>query len=331
MTEPTAPTPASDLPPPSTPTPATPGASSTPALELDHVSRWYGNVVAVNDISFGLGPGVTGLLGPNGAGKSTLLHLMAGLLAPSAGRVLVAGATAWRRPAMYRHVGLVPERETVHAYLTGLEFARLNARLQGIADPDAAAARAIATVDLNEAADRPIGTYSKGMRQRAKIAGALVHEPTILLLDEPFNGMDPRQRLHMMALLRTMAAEGRTILFSSHILEEVERLADSVLVVYAGRLAAAGDFRSIRRLMTDRPHTFTVSSSDDRRLASALMADPSVFGAELVAGRVAIRTADYGAFTRALPRIARDTGVSLFEVAPTDDSLESVFSYLVRR
>ena len=312
------------------PTPAA-GPTATPALEVDHVSRWYGNVVAVNDISFGLGAGVTGLLGPNGAGKSTLLHLMAGLLSPSAGRVMVEGQSAWRRPEMYRHVGLVPERETVHAFLSGREFARLNARLQGVADPDAAAARAIATVDLTDAADRPIGTYSKGMRQRAKMAGALVHDPRILLLDEPFNGMDPRQRLHMMTLLRSMAAEGRTILFSSHILEEVERLADSVLVVYAGRLAAAGDFRSIRRLMTDRPHTFTVRSSDDRRLAAALMADPAVFGAELVSGHVAIRTADYDAFTRTLPRVARDAGVTLFEVRPTDDSLESVFSYLVRR
>jgi ABC-2 type transport system ATP-binding protein len=304
---------------------------TTPALEVDHVSRWYGNVVAVNDISFGLGAGVTGLLGPNGAGKSTLLHLMAGLLAPSAGRVLVEGVSAWRRPEMYRHLGLVPEREAVHSFLTGREFARLNARLQGVADPDGAAGRAIATVDLTDAADRPIGTYSKGMRQRAKLAGALVHEPRILLLDEPFNGMDPRQRLHMMTLLRSMAAEGRTILFSSHILEEVERLADSVLVVYAGRLAAAGDFRSIRRLMTDRPHTFTVRSSDDRRLAAALMADASVFGAELIAGHVAIRTADYDAFTRALPSVARAAAVTLFEVRPTDDSLESVFSYLVRR
>ena len=179
----------------------------------------------------------------------------------------------WRRPEMYRHLGLVPEREAVHGFLTGLEFARLNARLQGVEDPDDAAARAIATVDLTDAGDRPIGTYSKGMRQRAKLAGALVHDPRILLLDEPFNGMDPRQRLHMITLLRSMAAAGKTILFSSHILEEVERLADSVLVVYAGRLAAAGDFRSIRRLMTDRPHTFTVRSSDDRRLAAALMAD----------------------------------------------------------
>jgi ABC-2 type transport system ATP-binding protein len=311
--------------------PVGPAANPRAALELDHVSRWYGNVVAVNDISFGLGPGVTGLLGPNGAGKSTLLHLMAGLLAPSAGRVLVDGESAWRRPSMYRDVGLVPEREAVFTYLTGLEFARLNARLQSLSDPDAAAARAIATVELTEAGDRRISTYSKGMRQRAKLAGALVHEPRILLLDEPFNGLDPRQRLHMMGLLRSMAAAGRTILFSSHILEEVERLADAVLVIYAGRLAAAGDFRSIRRLMTDRPHTFTVRSSDDRRLAASLMADPSVFGAELVGGHVAIRTADYDAFTRALPQVARATSVTLFEVRPTDDSLESVFSYLVRR
>ena len=245
-----------------------------PALAVEHVSRWYGNVVAVNDISFALGPGVTGLLGPNGAGKSTLLHLMAGLLRPSAGQVLVEGQTAWGRPSMYARIGLVPEREAVHAFLTGFEFAALNARLQGVPDPVAAANRAIETVELTEAADRPIATYSKGMRQRAKLAGALVHDPHILLLDEPFNGMDPRQRLHMMTLLRSMAAEGRTILFSSHILEEVERLADSILVVYAGRLAAAGDFRSIRRLMTDRPHTFRIRSSDDRRLASALLVDP---------------------------------------------------------
>jgi ABC-2 type transport system ATP-binding protein len=308
-----------------------PRPTAVPALEVDHVARWYGNVVAVNDISFGLGPGVTGLLGPNGAGKSTLLHLMAGLLAPSAGAVRIHGETAWRRPSMYSDVGLVPEREAVPSYLTGREFARLNARLQRVADPDAAAARAIATVDLEAAADRAIGTYSKGMRQRAKLAGALVHDPSVLLLDEPFNGMDPRQRLHMMTLLRSMAAAGRTILFSSHILEEVERLADSILVVYAGRLAASGDFRSIRRLMTDRPHTFTVRSSDDRQLAAALMADASVFGAELADGRVAVRTADYESFTRVLPRVARAAGVSLFEVTPTDDSLESVFSYLVRR
>jgi ABC-2 type transport system ATP-binding protein len=312
-----------------TPAPTLP--PTVPAIELDHVSRWYGNVVAVNDITFALGPGVTGLLGPNGAGKSTLLHLLAGLLAPSAGTVKIAGRPAFGDPDVYREVGLVPEREAVPGYLTGHEFAQLNAELQSVPDPRAAADRAMATVDLTDAAHRPIRTYSKGMRQRAKLAGALVHEPRILLLDEPFNGMDPRQRLHMMALLREMAAAGRAILFSSHILEEVERLADAVLVVYAGRLAASGDFRSIRRLMTDRPHRFMIRSSDDRALAAALLTNPTVFGVELADGVLSIRTSDYGAFTRLVAPAARAAGIRLLEVTPTDDSLESVFSYLVRR
>jgi ABC-2 type transport system ATP-binding protein len=300
-------------------------------IAVDRVSRWYGNVVAVNDISFALAPGVTGLLGPNGAGKTTLLHMLAGLLRPSSGTVRIGGNVAWRNPAVYRSVGLVPEREAVQPFLTGREFARFAARLQRLPDPEAAANAAIRIVDLEAAADRPVGTYSKGMRQRAKIAAALVHEPPILLLDEPFNGMDPRQRLHMMDLLRQMARDGRTILFSSHILEEVERLADGVLVIYAGRLAAAGDFREIRRLMTDRPHTFVVRSSDDRRLAAAFMAEPAVFGTELRDGRLTVRVTEYGGFTRAVARVARDAAVSLLEVAPTDDSLESVFAYLVSR
>jgi ABC-2 type transport system ATP-binding protein len=302
-----------------------------PAIALEHASRWYGNVVAVNDISFALGPGVTGLLGPNGAGKSTLLHLLAGLLAPSAGTVRIAGRSAAGDPSVYRDVGLVPEREAVPGYLSGREFARLNAELQGVSDAAGAAERAMATVELTDAADRPMRTYSKGMRQRAKLAAALVHEPRILLLDEPFNGLDPRQRLHMIDLLRRMAGEGRVILFSSHILEEVERLADAVLVVFAGRLAASGDFRSIRRLMTDRPHRFTIRSTDDRAMATALLAQPSVFGAELVDGLLAVRTSDYAAFTRIVAPTARAAGIRLLEVTPTDDSLESVFSYLVRR
>ncbi|HEY4634213.1 MAG TPA: ABC transporter ATP-binding protein [Candidatus Limnocylindrales bacterium] len=316
---------------PGWPAPAPAAATPAGAIDLEHVSRWYGNVVAVNDISFALGSGVTGLLGPNGAGKSTLLHLMAGLLAPSAGLVRIAGRPPHGDPAVYRDLGLVPERETIHPYLTGREFARMNADLHELPDARAAADRAIATVDLTDAADRPIRTYSKGMRQRAKLAGALVHDPRILLLDEPFNGMDPRQRLHMMDLLREMAAAGRVILFSSHILEEVERLAEAVLVVYAGRLAASGDFRSIRRLMTDRPHRFMVHSSDDRRLAALLLAHPSVFGVELADGALAIRTSDFAAFTRTIAPVAQGAGIRLLEVAPTDDSLESVFSYLVTR
>jgi ABC-2 type transport system ATP-binding protein len=288
-------------------------------------------VVAVNDVSFALGAGVTGLLGPNGAGKTTLLHLLAGLLAPSAGVVRIAGRPAFGDPSIYRIVGLVPEREAVPDYLTGREFVRLNAELQGLADAAAATDRAIGTVELVDAADRAIRTYSKGMRQRIKVAAALVHDPGIVLLDEPFNGMDPRQRIHMMELLRRMAADGRAILFSSHILEEVERLAQAVLVVYAGRLAASGDFRSIRRLMTDRPHRFTIRSSDDRGLAAALLGHPAVFGVDLHDGRLAVQTADLTAFARGLAPIARAAGIRLHELRATDDTLESVFSYLVRR
>jgi len=303
------------------------------AVELTNVSRWYGNVVAVNDISFTLKGGVTGLLGPNGAGKSTILHMVAGFLAPSSGTVTVDGSPSWRHPEMYRRIGLVPEREAVYPFLTGREFALANARLQGMSPAQAAeaAARAIGLVELEDAADRPIGTYSKGMRQRAKVAAALVHDPPILLLDEPFNGMDPRQRLHMMDLFHAMAAEGRTILFSSHILEEVERLAGRVLVIVSGRLAASGDFREIRRLMTDRPHTFTLRSSNDRGLASALLAEPTIAGAALDGGLLTVRTNDFGAFSRAISGIARREQISLHELLPTDESLESVFSYLVRR
>ena len=303
----------------------------TPAITVDRVSRWYGNVVAVNDISFEVGPGVTGLLGPNGAGKTTLLHMIAGLLAPSAGNVQVQGEDAWKNPGMYRRVGLVPERESVYPFLTGREFALANARLQGLPDPESAAGKAIALVDLEDAADRRIGTYSKGMRQRIKVAAALVHDPPVLVLDEPFNGMDPRQRLHMFELLHTMADAGRTVLLSSHILEEVERMAASILVIYAGRLAASGDFRSIRQLMTDRPHVFHVRSTDDRRLAGALLGLECVFGVELDGKSLVVRTSDLGELTRQLPRIARDGGISLHELRPTDDSLESVFAYLVGR
>ena len=311
---------------------AAPAAGTAPpaAVELRSVSRWFGNVVAVNDISIAIGSGITGLLGPNGAGKSTLLHLLSGLLRPSSGEVLIAGEHTWRNPGLYRRLGLVPERESVYAFLTGFEFVRFNARLQGVADPDAAAARAIRTVDLEAAQARAVGTYSKGMRQRVKVAAALVHDPPVLLLDEPFNGMDPRQRLHMMELLTSMAAAGRVVLFSSHILEEVERLAQNVLVIHAGRLAASGNFREIRRLMTDRPHTFTVRSSDDRRLAAALVGDPAVFGVELTDGLLSIRSSDFGAFSRTIAGVARASGVRLFELRPTDESLESVFDYLVQ-
>jgi len=302
-----------------------------PRIELRNASRWYGNVVAVNDVSCAVGPGITGVLGPNGAGKSTVLSMISGLLAPSAGDVLIDGAPAAGRPEVYRTLALVPEREAVHAFLTGYEFVRMSARLQQIDDVDGAVARAMALVDLESAQHRRIGTYSKGMRQRIKIAGALIHDPQILLLDEPFNGMDPRQRLHMMDVMRRLAAEGRVVVISSHILEELNDLATNVLVMVSGRLAASGHFREIRQLMTDRPHTFTIRSSDDRVLAAALLADRSVFSVELTPAGIVLRTADRGALTRHLPRTAKTSGIRLLEIRPTDESLESVFSYLVDR
>ena len=250
-------------------------------ISIDSVSRWYGNVVAVNGISMTVGPGVTGLLGPNGAGKTTLIALMAGFLAPSAGSVTLDGTAIWRHTDAYKTIGLVPEREVSFGYLTGRQFVLANAELHGLADPGAAAQRALEIVEMVEPAERRIGTYSKGMRQRAKLASALVHDPAVLLLDEPFNGVDPRQRLHLMALLRQMGAEGRTVLFSSHILEEVEQVARQIEVVVSGRHAASGDFGQIRRLMTDRPVQYVVVSDGDRTLASALIAEPSVVAVSL--------------------------------------------------
>ncbi|HEX2774957.1 MAG TPA: ABC transporter ATP-binding protein [Micromonosporaceae bacterium] len=298
-------------------------------LRIDGVSRWYGNVVAVNDITMILGPGVTGLLGPNGAGKTTLLHMMAGFLAPSRGTVTLDGAPTWRNPDIYRRLGLVSEREAVHGFLSGYEFALASARLHRLPDPESAARRAIELVEMTDAQHRRIGTYSKGMRQRTRVAAALVHDPQVLLLDEPFNGLDPRQRLHMMDLLHRLGDAGRTILFSSHILEEVEQLSGTVQVMVAGRLAASGDYRTIRRLMTHRPHVFAIQSTDDRRLAVALMNEASVNGVDIDRGGLTVRAGDYGSFTRALPKIALAQGVRVRRLLPSDESLESVFSYLV--
>ena len=305
--------------------------SGAHSVELRNVSRWYGNVVAVNDVSCVLGAGITGLLGPNGAGKTTILHMMAGLLRPSAGETLVDGVAPTGDPQIYRTIALVPEGEAVQPFLTGHEFVRMSARLQHLPDVDDAARRAIALVDLESAQGRKVATYSKGMRQRIKIAGALVHDPGVILLDEPFNGMDPRQRMQMIELLRALATKGCVIVISSHILEELNDLASNVLVMVAGRLAASGDFREIRRLMTDRPHTFTIRSSNDRAFGAALLVDTSVFGVELTPAGIIVRTADRSAMTRNLARLARDAGIRLLEIRPTDESLESVFSYLVQR
>jgi ABC-2 type transport system ATP-binding protein len=298
-------------------------------VDLTNVSRWYGNVVAVNDVTMTLGPGVTGLLGPNGAGKTTLLHMMAGFLPPSQGELRVSGERAWRNPGIYRTLGLVSEREAVHGFLSAWDFVLASAKLHGLPQPREAVRRAIELVDMTGAQDRRIETFSKGMRQRTRVAAALVHDPEILLLDEPFNGMDPRQRLHMMAMLHRMGEAGRTVLFSSHILEEVEEVSGTVQVIVAGRLAASGDYRTIRRLMTHRPHVFVIRSTDDRRLAVALMAEESVAGLDIDQTGMTVRARDHGAFTRALPKVALREAVRVRQLIPSDESLESVFSYLV--
>ena len=298
-------------------------------LEIDKCSRWFGNVVAVNDVTMTIGPGITGLLGPNGAGKSTLIHMLAGFLPPSAGSVTLSGERVWKNPDVYRTIGLVPEREATYDFLTGRQFAVAMAELHGLAEPGAAASRALDTVEMAAAGHRRIGEYSKGMKQRIKMATALVHDPQVLLLDEPFNGMDPRQRLHLLEMLRKMGAEGRTVLFSSHILEEVEHLANQIEVIIAGRYAASGDFREIRRLMTDRPHQYIITSSDNRALAAALIADDSTASVRLEDDRLHVHASEFLRFAELLPRIARDRNIRLFEVSPSDESLESVFSYLV--
>ncbi|CAA9406639.1 MAG: Efflux ABC transporter, ATP-binding protein [uncultured Nocardioides sp.] len=301
-------------------------------IVLDKVSRWFGNVVAVNDVAMTIGPGVTGLLGPNGAGKTTLMAMMAGFLPPSSGTVTLDGEPVWRHTDAYRLIGLVPERELSFGYLTGRQFVRANADLHRLPDAADATERILGVVDMVEPAARRLDTYSKGMRQRVKIAAALVHDPAVLLLDEPFNGVDPRQRMHLMDLLRRLGDDGRTVLFSSHILEEVERLARHIEVVVSGRHAASGDFGAIRRLMTDRPVRYTITSSDDRALAAVLMARPAVQAVSLSPrGGLEVRVSDLGTFASELPVLTRSHDLTLFELSPSDESLESVFAYLVDR
>ncbi len=311
------------------PAPA-PAAAAT--IAVDGVSKWFGSVVAVNDVSFEVTPGVTGLLGPNGAGKTTLLHLMAGLAAPSEGDVTVLGERVRGNPAIYARMGVMTEQEAVYGFLTGRQFVELNARLQGVDDVAAAVDRAIALVDLEQPQHRTIGGYSRGMRQRMRLAAALVHDPTVLLLDEPLSGTDPRQRLHFQDVVRQLAREGRTILISSHILEEVEVLADRIVLLVAGKVAATGDYRAIRRKLNERPYLVRVVASDARALAAGLIAVEGVESVEIdKEGRLRVLSRDVVTLQRELPRVAQARDVRLLRVEPLDDSLESVFEYLAQQ
>ncbi len=306
--------------------------SNGATIEVDGVSKWYGSVVAVNDVSFQVRPGITGLLGPNGAGKTTLLHMMAGLTKVSKGEMRVLGQPPRGNPAVYRRIGVMSEHEAVYTFLTGRELVEMAARLQGVEDVKAHVDWAIDTVNLADAQDRALGTYSRGMRQRMRLAAAMVHDPEVLILDEPLNGTDPRQRLEFEDLMRELAARGRTILISSHILEEVETLAGEILLVVSGKLAAAGDFRAIREKLDDRPFKLRVVSEDPRTLAAALIRVPAVDSVSLDPDdSLIVLTSNVGELQRAIARLARDASVRLYRVEPLDDTLESVFSYVVER
>jgi ABC-2 type transport system ATP-binding protein len=272
---------------------------------------------------------LTGLLGPNGAGKTTLLRMLCGLLRPSDGSVRVLGTDPRRDPRVYRRLSLVPEEDAVYGILTARQFVALAADLTGV-DRSAVAA-AIEAVDLSAAADRAIAGFSKGMRQRAKVAAALVTAPEVLVLDEPLNGTDPVQRAHLISLFRRLAAEGRTVIVSSHVLSEVERMADRVLAVVDGRLAAAGDVAAIRRAMADIPYRVRVDVAEPRRVAAALVAEGVVGSVAIEPGRLHIETTDLASLGALVPRIAASTGTRLTAFEPEDESLESVFRYLVHR
>jgi ABC-2 type transport system ATP-binding protein len=295
------------------------------------VSVWFRQKVALSELSCSFGPGVTGLLGPNGAGKTTLMRAITGLIDVNQGGIEVEGSDPRRNREVFRRLALVPEDEAVPGGLTARQFVRYSADLHGVADRNAPE-DALQSVGMLDVADRGVDGFSKGMRQRTKVAAVLVCDPHVLVLDEPLNGADPVQRLHLIALFQRLGAQGRTVIVSSHILNEVERLAPRVIVLINGRLAAAGGHHAIRDAMDDRPRHVLVRSSDGRRLASSLIALDSVGGVtfDSIRDGLVIETVRARELATALPRVARDESVRLLEVRALDDSLESLFRELIR-
>ena len=298
-------------------------------VTADHLSKWYGQKVAVSDVSCSFGPGVTGLLGPNGAGKTTLLRLLTGLVTPSRGSVTLLGDDPRRNAAVYARTGLVPEDEAVYQHMTAWQFVRWSAALSKVDQPDRAAAAAIAQVEMEEAATRRLETFSKGMRQRTKVAAALVHQPEVLFLDEPLNGADPVQRAKLIELFVRLGGEGRTVIVSSHVLAEVERMAQRVIAMVDGRLAAAGSIGSLRNAMSDIPRRIRVEVDDPRRLAAILIGEPWTTSVSIEGTTLHIDTTEPIELGAVVPAVAHAEGIRLTKVEPEDESLESVFRYLV--
>jgi len=308
-------------------------ADARPIVQADHLSKWYGQVIGVNDITVAVPAGVTGLLGPNGAGKSTFMKLMTGQLKPSKGTIRVLGEPVWRNPRIFARVGLCPDQDAFYERMTGADWLAALVRLNGHDEKRAkdAAHRALETVDLLEAADRKIGGYSKGMRQRVKLAQAIVHDPELLILDEPLAGMDPIGRRRTIRLIRDWAREGRSILVSSHILHEIEAMTSSILLINNGRILAEGDVHQIRELIDEHPHTVYVKGEDPRRLARAFLAEDNVIGLKFEDQAVVVQTSRPDAFYARLTDLAASAEAGVVsEVTSPDDNLQAVFQYLVK-
>ena len=302
-------------------------------VRAENLSKWYGQVIGLNDITITIGPGVTGLLGPNGAGKSTLLKLITGQLKPSKGTLTVFGEPVWGNPGAYHRIGFCPEQDAFYERMTGHEWVTALLRLHGLGDREAAdtAMAALEQVDLREAANKRIGAYSKGMRQRVKLAQALAHEPELLILDEPLSGMDPLARRKTIRLLRSWGARGRNVIVSSHILHEVEALTSNILLMHHGRVLAEGNVHQIRDLIDEHPHTVCLRSKHPRALATTLVANEDVLSVRFEEDAVYVQTARPDAFyARITEMAAHDGGGDIYEVTSPDDNLQAVFDYLVK-
>ena len=301
-----------------------------PTIVMREVSKWFGNVVAVNDVSLRVYPGITGLLGPNGAGKTTVLHMIAGLANPSKGDVSLLGESSRDNPSLYRRIGVMSEHEAVYEFFTGRQFVEFAARLYGLDGLTPAVDRAIDVAGLANAQNRPLREYSRGMRQRMRLAASLVHDPEVLILDEPLSGTDPRQRIEFQDLMRRLAGEGRTILISSHILEEVETLAERILLMISGKLAAAGDYRAIRAKLDEQPYKVRIVVGEPRSMAAALVRLNVVDSVTVDPDEaLVVLSRNVSSLEHSIPRLAQELGIRLMRVEPLDESLESVFSYMV--
>jgi ABC-2 type transport system ATP-binding protein len=306
---------------------------SAPVIAAEHVSKWYGQVIGLNDVTVSVPAGVTGLLGPNGAGKSTLLKLITGQLKPSKGDVRVLGEPIWRNPRLYFRIGFCPEQDAFYERMTGLEWVMALVRLNGFDEraAEAAARAALETVDLVEAADKKIGAYSKGMRQRVKLAQAIVHDPDLLVLDEPLAGMDPIGRRKTIRLIRDWGRQGKSVVVSSHILHEIEAMTSNILLINNGRILAEGDVHQIRDLIDEHPHTVFIRAADPRGLARAFLERDDVLSLRFEEGAMVVETGRPDTFYARLTDLAASGEYGdIAEVTSPDDNLQAVFQYLVK-